>query len=365
MLKVAIVIPTIDAIGGAERQVLLLAVELRQRGHEVTLIALSGNGGMEGARLVSAGVGFVTLEMRKAWIDPRGWWRYLRWARGSRPEVMHAHLPHASWFARWVRLLCPVRVVMDTIHTSNAGGPGRRFGYRLSDWLSNQLTCVSEAVAEAAQGMTLRQDLTIVPNGVVMPELKQRETRLDDGFRWVAVGRLERVKDYPTLLRAFALLARATLTIAGSGRAEAALQELAVQLQIEDRVAFAGFQAEVYGLLRGADGFVLSSLWEGLPVSVLEAQAAGLPVVATDGHGTSEAMIAGLSGLLVPIGDVAALAKAMAAVMAMPNNERTAMGAAGRAFVEQRFALPVVVEGWEKLYARLLAENPKAKRHAR
>jgi glycosyltransferase involved in cell wall biosynthesis len=363
MFRLALVIPTIDLIGGAEKQVLLLAVELGQRGHAVTLVALSGTGGEEKKRLSDAGVGFVALEMRKAWVDPRGWWRYLRWARRYRPEVIHAHLPHGSWFARWIRVLWPVRVVMDTIHTSNAGGPGRRIGYRLSDWLSNHVTCVSEAVAATAKGMILRNHLTILPNGVAMPEMQRRDK--SDGFQWIAVGRLEHVKDYPTLLRAFASVSDATLTIAGSGREERALRQLAVQLGIESRVVFAGFQTELHKLLKNADGFVLSSLWEGMPVSVLEAQAAGLPVVATEGNGTREAMIAGRTGLLVPVGDVAALAGAMRALMEMPVSERMAMGTAGRAFVEERFSLPVVVELWEALYARLMVENPRARRRAR
>jgi glycosyltransferase involved in cell wall biosynthesis len=365
MIRIAMVIPTIDAIGGAERQVLLLAAELKRCGHEVTLIALSGNGNMQREGLASAGVEFVALAMRKAWIDPRGWWRYFLWARKHRPEIVHAHLPHGSWFARWVRLLCPVRAVVDTIHTSKAGGTGQRLGYRLSDWLSDQVTCVSEAVAATARSLTPRGNVAIVPNGVVLPEMAKREESRDEDFRWVAIGRLERVKDYPTLLRAVALLAGATLTIAGSGREEAALRELAVQLRIESRVVFAGFQTEVDGLLRRADGFVLSSLWEGLPVSVLEAQAMRLPVVATDGKGTREAMIAGTTGLLVPVGDAEALAKAMLTIMEMPLTERMAMGAAGRTLVEAKFSLPVVVERWQQLYAQLMAENSASRRWAR
>jgi glycosyltransferase involved in cell wall biosynthesis len=274
-----------------------------------------------------------------------------------------------------------VRAVVDTIHTSNAGGAGRRLGYRWSDWLSDELTCVSEAVAETAKSMTPQGKLAIVPNGVGLPERMEGQESRDGDFRWVAVGRLERVKDYPTLIRAVALLEGAMLTIAGSGREEAALRELVIQLGIESRVVFAGFQTEIDGLLRRADGFVLSSLWEGLPVSVLEAQAVGLPVVATDGKGTREAMIAGtagllpgllpglltglLSGLLVPVGDAEALARAMGRIMDMTRTERMAMGAAGRALVEERFSLPVVVHRWQRLYARLMVENPTARRWAR
>ena len=365
MLRIVMVIPTIDAIGGAERQVLLLAIELRRRGHEVTVIALSGDGGTEKVKLAESGVLFVTLAMRKAWIDPRGWRRYVVWAREHRPQVVHAHLAHASWFARWVRLICPVRVVVDTIHTSNVGGLKRRLGYRLSDWLSDEVTCVSSAVAESAARISRGRTLTIVPNGVLIPEIRRQDMPPGRRFQWIAVGRLERVKDYPTLLGALAMLPDAALTIAGAGRDEAALHALCGQLGIEDRVSFAGFQQEVDPLLRAADAFVLSSLWEGLPVSVLEAQAIGLPVVATDGRGTTEAMVVNETGLAVPVGDVEALAGAMRAIMAISTEERAAMGRAGRAWVAANFSLPVVVEHWERLYTRLLEDSSEPGRFAR
>jgi glycosyltransferase involved in cell wall biosynthesis len=147
------------------------------------------------------------------------------------------------------------------------------------------------------------------------------------------------------------------LEIAGSGPDEAALCGLAAQLKIESRVHFAGFQNDVSILLRNADAFVLSSRWEGLPVGILEAAAFGLPVVATNGAGTREAMLPGESGLLVPVGDSAALAEAMRGMMAMPEKQRKAMGKRGRQLVEERFSLSSVADQWERLYADLLESH--------
>jgi glycosyltransferase involved in cell wall biosynthesis len=235
--SLAILIPTIDQIGGAESQVLLLAKELATRGWPVTLIALSGNGQATAAELASANVDFLSLEMRKAWIDPRGWLRYRAWFRIHRPAIVHAHLPHATLFARWVRLLAPIRVQIDTIHTSkttsNSGGPGRRLGYKLSNWLTSQVTCVSEAVANSAltAGLTSREKLRIIPNGVVLPPPPPRNH--NESFQWIAVGRLAPVKDYPTLLHAFAALpGQPSLQIVGTGPEEVHLRNLAAELQI-------------------------------------------------------------------------------------------------------------------------------------
>jgi glycosyltransferase involved in cell wall biosynthesis len=168
------------------------------------------------------------------------------------------------------------------------------------------------------------------------------------------------VKDYPTLLRAFAQLpTSAHLQIVGSGPEEPRLRTLAAELQIEDRIHFAGFHCNVQPLLSRADAFVLSSLWEGLPVSVLEAAACSLPVVATDGAGTREAMISGETGWVVPVGDVSALAQTMSAIMALRPDQRQKMGARGRQLVEERYALPIIVDQWEKLYHQLLDQYHK------
>jgi glycosyltransferase involved in cell wall biosynthesis len=303
--------------------------------------------------------------MRKAWIDPRGWFRYLTWHRQNHPEIIHAHLPHATWFARWVRLLAPVRVVIDTIHTSNTGTAGRRLGYRRSHWLSNHITCVSQSVAQSAltAKMITPDKLTVLPNGVPMPPSIEAAApylpassacRSGMGnFLWIAVGRLAPVKDYPTLLK---------LQIVGTGPEEANLRALALSLDIHERIQFAGFQTNIQPLLTKADAFVLASLWEGLPISVLEASAAALPVVATDAAGTSESLISGETGILVPIGDSTALAQAMKQIMTLSPQARKKMGDRGRQFIEEKFSLPATTTLWEQLYAQLLAHNPNPTR---
>jgi glycosyltransferase involved in cell wall biosynthesis len=204
-----------------------------------------------------------------------------------------------------------------------------------------------------------------------MMERRNKRWRETQGFHWVALGRLSAVKDYPTMLRAFATIVgnavsthgkSPTLTIAGEGPEEDALRRLAQELQIAEHVHFVGFQHDVQRLLGAADAFVLSSLWEGLPLGVLEAQAAGLPVVATDGPGTRHALIDGITGLLVPVGDVSLLTKAMRKVMAMPCCEQSQMGTRGHDFVDENFSIETVIDRWDLLYGELLAEQPRASR---
>jgi len=395
MIHVAILIPTLDRIGGAESQVLLLAEGLALRGWRVTLIALSGEStavsenmseGMSDCkrqRLIAAGVCMISLGMRKAWIDPSGWMRYLRWKREFRPDIAHAHLSHAVFFTRWVRLFSPIRLVVETIHTTRAASPRDRIVTRLSNWLSDRTTCVSAAVAESVlRASTVpAQKLSVLANGVEFGLRKRNcsAANLDQSsdeatFRWLAIGRLAPVKDYPTMLLAFASIVKRAwskgrtaprLTIVGSGPEESALQELASRLGIAKQMELAGFQWDVQPYLADADAFVLSSRWEGLPIGVLEAQAASLPVVATDGPGTAQAMIDGKTGFLVPVGSADLLSEAMAKVMEMPCCEREQMGETGRHFVAYHFSVDATLDQWENLYHDLLATHPVPTRWAR
>lgn len=371
MSHVALLIPGLDRIGGAERQVILLAKGLRRRGWMVSVVALSGTGGDAATELITAGVAFLTLRMRKGLADPRGWFRFNRWLSDETPDVVHAHLPHAAWLARWSRLAAPVRVVIDTLHSSSTGTLGRKMGYRRSDWLADRVTAVSEAasLAHMSSAMVTQRKLIVVPNGVdvsvfrsdlAVRSLARLELGIDREFLWLAAGRLEPVKDYPTLLVAMVQVPNtARLLVAGAGPLQNELIQLAARLGLERRVRFLGFEPDIKRWVLAADGFVLSSRWEGLPMGLLEAAACGLPAVATCVPGTPEVVVNGQTGWLTPPGDSAALGEFMTRMVLLPAQERTAMGERARQYVTERFSLDAVLDRWEELYSDLLQSNPK------
>ncbi|MGA9669690.1 MAG: glycosyltransferase [Terracidiphilus sp.] len=373
MNHVAFVIPTIDRIGGAERQVILLAKGLRQGGWRVSVVALSGTGGEAAADLVSAGIEFFTLQMRKGLADPRGWLRFNRWLKHQSPDILHAHLPHAAWFSRWSRLAAPVRVVVDTLHSSSTGAIGRRLGFRCSNWLPDSVTAVSRDVASAHLSARMASQITVIPNGVDVeewrpdPEVRaivRRELNLNHEFLWFAAGRLDSVKGYPTLLTAIAELPQeARLVIAGAGPLENELRSLSMSLGIDARVRFLGFVPDVHRWMQAADGFVLTSKWEGLPIALLEAAACGVPAVATDVPGTREVVQDGRTGWLVPSGNHIELAESMSMMMQTSPEARTVMGQRALQNVIDRFSLAVVLCRWEALYHDLLSCNPIPRRH--
>jgi len=368
-MHIAYVIPTVDRIGGAERQLILLAKGIAQKGWQVAVIALSGTGADTLKDLSSHGVHFHSLEMRKGLVDPRGWMRLHRWLASHNPDLVHAHLPHAALLARWSRIASPVRVLVDTIHTPATGDVLRRFAYRMSSHLPDVVTAVSTSAAAPwlDAGMVSQRDLAIIPNGIDIDhwtrndevrEAARRRSGLEDRFVWLAVGRLDPVKDQATLLRAFACLSgSAHLLLAGTGPLEQALRRLSRELGIADRVNFLGFQNDVLNWMRQADAFVLTSRCEGLPLALLEACACELPAVITNTPGALE-VIPHLGEEPVPVGDAEALARAMNAVMSLSEAERRNLGSRERQRAVERFNLSTMLDSYEALYRGALAANP-------
>lgn len=369
MKHVAMLIPTIDRIGGAERQVILLAHGLTRRNWHVTVVTLAGTGGEAATELRRNGIGYFSLQMRKGLADLRGWFFFHIWLRKEQPDVLHAHLPHAAWFARWSHVIARHHAVVDTIHTCTTGTAGRRFGYRISDRFTSLVTAVSASVAEryTREQMVAPSHLRIIPNGIDTDEWRpdaearsrvRKELGIKNEFVWLAVGRIDPVKDHATLLRAFEQLERTShLLIAGTGPFEGAMRQFAIDLGIEHRVHFLGFRKDIARVMQAADGFVQTSLWEGLPMAILEASACTRPIVATDVPGIRDAVVHCSTGLLTQVREPRAVANAMQLIMCAPEATRRAMGLAGRRLVVENFSLSSALDQWEELYASLPARH--------
>ena len=369
-MHVAFLIPTLNRLGGAERQVMLLAKALAGRGLPVSVIALSGTGGQSAIDLRSNDVQFLSLHMRKGLADPRGWLRFRSWIEHNRPDVLHANLPHSVLMARWSRFGAPIRVLVETIHSPATGGLLRGFAYRTSVGQPDLVTAVSRPAADPwlIGGIANKNRLAILPNGIDLdfwrrdPEARpaiRQELGLGDEFVWIAVGRLEPVKDHATLLRAFAQLPDSTrLLIAGAGPLGRELAEMANRLRVESRVQFLGFQSDVRRWMHAADAFVLTSRWEGLPMAFLEAAACELPAVCTDIPAMREIVSCLPGSVLVPVGNTDALASAMNAMKDLPECERARIARTLRGSVAHRFGLDSIVDRWEETYRALLALKP-------
>ena len=359
-------------MGGADQQLLSAAREMRSRGHEILIVSLTALGPM-GIEARTLGLRTESLDMARGMPDPRGLLRLVRLVRTWRPDVLHSHMVHANLMARVLRLLVRVPVVISTIHNISEGGPLLMAGYRMSNGLVDHMTIISQAAADRfiSDRIVPSELLSVIPNGVnpeefrsVPPEAREsirRSLGLQDEFAWLAVGRFEIAKDYPNMLRAFATVrerhARVVLLLVGRGSLQRNIQAQARALELGSAVRFLGVRRDVPNLLSAADGYLMSSAWEGMPMVLLEAAAAGLPIVATAVGGNREVVEDERSGYLVAPGDPEALARAMTRLMSLSEPERRTMGERGRDRVLNGYSLTRVVERWEALYRETLARK--------
>ena len=359
------ILSTSMGMGGADQQILILAQAMQARGHEVRIVALAPLGAM-GLEAQRAGIPTESLDLQRSLgIVPR-FFRLVRMLRAWRPDVLHSHMVHANLMARAARALAPVPALVSTIHSINDGGALRMAAYRLTSGLVDRFTIVSRLAAQryVAIGAVPETRLQIVPNTVDtarfrrLPQARgaiRQELGVGDGFLWLAVGRFEPAKDYPTMIAAFARLAAerpdSQLVLVGEGSLKSEVERLVRQGGLAGRVRLLGVRRDVPELLSAADGYVLSSAWEGMPVAVLEASAVGLPIVATSVGGVPEVVEDGTTGLLVPPGNPAALADAMIRLESLSPEGRAAMGRRGRTLVEERYGIERVMQMWERLYS--------------
>ncbi len=353
-------------VGGAERQVIALGERMAGRGHAITLVVLKAAQVEQWATELPV----IHLDMRKS---PAGVAAGLSRAhgalRGFAPEIIHSHTFPANMAARVLGLFHPGAAVLSTIHNVYEGGRARMTAYRLTDAWSAHTTAVSTAAAERYVRLKAvgADKCSVLTNGIDTTEFAadperraemRRELGVGSEFQWLATGRVVAAKDYPNLLRAFALGSKAEpmsrLAIAGeAGRSELeALKRLAEGLGVEGRVKWLGLRRDVPALLDAADGFVLGSAWEGMPLALGEAMAMEKPVVATDVGGVRE--MAGECGSVVPAKAPEALAEALVAVMRTSPEARGAGGKAARERIFESFSMDAKADEWERLYRRLL-----------
>lgn len=358
--------------GGAESQVIQLCLKLKNNGNDVQLVTMV-NPVQSIASLEAAGIEVFSLAMRPGFPDPRAIWRFALCIRKFQPDVVHSHMVHANLLARISRLFTRMPKLICTAHNMNEGGRLREWLYRVSDPLCNMTTNVSEdAVQRYIQIKAAPSNkILYMPNGVdlqhfadrhmitAQEKMELRSLRMQwnasDQFIWLAVGRLVPEKDYAMMLSSFKRVVgydnKALLLIVGEGPEHDKLRRLVQENGLESFVVFLGIRQDIPNLMKLADGFVLSSQWEGLPMVLLEASASALPIVATNVGGNREIVKHGVNGYLCSSGDIESLADAMLYCMKQSGEARKEMGQAGRTHVLERYDLEQVVKQWEHYYA--------------
>ena len=339
--------------GGAERVVVSLGQGARAAGHEVALASAPGPLAAElGARQFP-----LPLLRRGLWRVPKAS-NALRHALGAwRPDVVHCHNPGMAVLAALPTRRGRRPPALVSVH-----------GVPEEDWTATSrvlrvagLTAVAcgpgVAAALAEHGCAVE---TTIANGVGEPEQPADRERL--GREWdlppdhrlvVAVGRLVPQKNHELAVRALAEVPATTLVVLGEGPLHDALEHVAREHGVEDRIRLTGVRPDARAIVGAADAIVFSSTWEGLPLAALEALAAGTPVVATSVRGLRELLTDGQDALLVIPEDSRALAAALRRVLDDPDlAARLAEG--GRALAAAN-SEDVMIRRYLELYEVLLA----------
>jgi glycosyltransferase involved in cell wall biosynthesis len=366
-VRLAFCITDLDP-GGAERALVQLVTRLDRSRWEPAVFCLAERGVLAN-ELEAAGVPVVCLGARH-WRNVGAVFRLARELRRFCPAILQTFLFHANIAGRIAGRLARIRAVVSGIRVAEKRSRLPLWLDRWTNWLVTTNVCVSQAVAEfsISQAGLSPKKIVVVANGVDPARFASARAADLSAFGipagsqvLLAVGRLDRQKGLHDLLDAAAVVvpkhSQAHFLLLGEGPERPAIERSIREKGLSGRVHLAGWRGEIPELLAAGYALVLSSLWEGMPNVVLEAMAAGLPVVARRVEGTAEVVRDGETGLLVPPQLPQALAGAIESLLADPVRA-SAMGHAGRARVVAEFSWEKMVARYDDLYQRHLPESP-------
>jgi len=357
-------------VGGAQKMQVFLAHSLQPLGIEMTVVNLSRYAVPSLVeQLETAGVRVVAFPFPRL-FSPVQFFRLVRFLRREKFDLIHAYLTYSNIIGSLAGRISGIPVIASLRNARNHKGK-HPFRNKIEEFSLRYLAqCVmanGEAVGIVARERSGKTPVEVVVNAVdLIPPLSDvdrnslRHELVGDDQRplILSVGRLTKAKGFYDLLDAFKIIhskhPNAVLVIAGGGDLKSGLIQRQRELELDKDVFLLGSRQDVPGLLAAADIYVNSSLWEGTPVSVLEAMAAGLPVVATT-VGESPFMLSQETGVLVPHSQPQELAAAIISLLDSPQ-KRTELGLAARARVKKDYGRTLWSRNILSLYAKFLPE---------
>lgn len=360
------------SVGGAERLILGLA-ERMDRGHfEIHVCCL----GVQRGNALQADFERLNVPLHvigsRNFYNPRAVREVARYIRQHRIDIVHTHLTSSDIIGRIVGRLMG-RPVVSTLQNVPRNYDRDRLDRRLMErlsarYLATRLIAVSPSIRQmfVREWGVPEEQIVMIYNAVPMEPytaIPAEPSRAGGAGPLITnVGRLSPQKAQDLLLSAAALVLKqrpdARFMIVGQGRLETPLKQQAEALGIAERVTFTGLRHDIPAVLAESDVFVLSSLWEGLPLTAVEAMAAARPAVLTDVGGNRDIVEHGVHGLIVPPGNVQALAAALLDLLNDPAR-RVAMGGAARARVRHDFSIDTITAQHEQLY-EAIKRTPQA-----
>lgn len=368
-MRVAMIIDSLR-IGGAQKLVTRFVSVAARQAVESTVISLEADPVPSNLDLIdSAGVD-VEIFSSRSLLDVGRLMRLIRYLRMKKFDLIHTHLSYANILGCLAGYFAGIPVIATLHSTSHDPKQKRRLITQLEEMIlrgfARRILAVGYTVAAIYQPRLGSRTIDIVPNGVPDPidlslegrECLRREIAGDEKrVIIISVGRLVLAKGYEDLIEAFAVVrrqdSRVVLVIAGAGNLMEKIKSKVSALQIEGAVNCLGARNDVPQLLAASDIYVSSSHWEGLPVAMLEAMMAGLPIIATS-VGDIPRVVTPETGILVDPHEPDRLAKAISELVSAPAKAR-AMGAAARTRAMQEYSLDTWINRLTSLYEETLS----------
>ena len=352
-MKIAHIVDCME-VGGAEMLVSQMCRLQREQGHDPSVYAVATLGPL-GAQMQREGFA-VHPQVGQSLADASR--NFFRIFKELRPDVVHLHNPTPTIFAAAPARMAGVRAIISTRHSLVA--PPRnpmvelKYGVaaKFCDWIVDICDATVDNLKVAHKSSTGK--IIRVYNGALpLTRVSKERCPTTDGFTLVFLGRLEPVKNHSLMLRAFSIalssMPTLRLWIVGGGRERARLEAVATELAITPKVTFWGQQMEVARFLSAADAFIMSSISEGLPMSLLQAFSLGLPSIVTNVGGMAEVVHLAQAGISVPVTDPAEMG---AAILHLAKNdaERKQFGLNAQRVFDSQFTLRSMVDAYMHLY---------------
>lgn len=351
---------------GGPAQVVYLVEGLIRRGHEAKLICPVGSGIHQDA--LAVGLPVVPISFRNE-LDPTILFKIISFLREFRPDIVHLHSRRGADF--WGGIAARICKINAVVLSRRVDYPIRsRLISRLKyGYLCDKIITVSNAIKDVLIAGGVEPSKIVCVHSTIDAfayELKRESTlRKELGIPQDAlvigiVAQLIERKGHKYLFDAFPAVLKecpnAILLVLGKGVLLPKLKQYAQNLGIADKVIFAGFRKDIPCILCELDLLVHPALMEGLGVAILQAMAAGLPVIATPVGGIPEVVQDGVSGLLIPPKDSVALGQAILKVLPYPNVRRR-MGEEGKRIVREKFSVDRMIDGTLKVYEEVLTSK--------
>jgi glycosyltransferase involved in cell wall biosynthesis len=347
------------AIGGSEMVARDIAIGLAKAGWASGVCALEYDGPLR-AELEEQGVSTAVIAKQgRGMFGPM--YRLWQAFRAFRPDVVHTHHVYELVYSWPGALLCGARLIHTEHEFHSLAGDRRRFILRVLSNLCRKVTAVNEETAAYLRDVVKipsRKVVTVV-NGIDLERFSvestlREELQVTDATPLIGiVARLEPPKNHVLLFRAFRQVVEhipeTRLVVVGDGSLRQSLEELSVELDLTDRIIFLGERRDIPNLLAAMNLFVLSSDREGLPVALLEAMAAGLPIVSTSAGGIPSVIEDGVTGLLVGVGNEEGLGLGIERVL-KDDELKLWLGKNGKEYVLKHYDLEQVITRYMSLY---------------